>query len=494
MKNIKKIIMVLLVAVLSLCGLSNVSAAGNGSITVNNAVNGKTYEIYKIFDLTYSGTETKKVAYTIDSDWEAFFKGEGASYIVSENTGSLNPITVKAEGNTNETKYINITEDNVAEFTQKALAYAANLTENDGSQVAAGETVEFTNLDLGYYLVYPQGATDIKDGYASICSITSTLPNAEVNVKAKDPEITKDVNEHSFDVGEYAQFTIIGQVPNTTGFDKYDYIISDTWTAGLELDETKVNFTVTIDGTEVDVEPVYSENGFTLTFDMTDYQEKVGKEIKVTYQLKITEDAINSDTTQNSATLTYSNNPKDDESKTTTPPQIEKVYSSKIVVTKVDGTNNEVKLAGATFILKGAEGYYQAVMDREKLVEVKWVEKEANATPYTTDETGEITFEGLKNGKYELIETEAPAGYNKLPESVKVTVSGSYNKDEATGENILDEPIPVVTNTTVLNYTGTRLPSTGGVGTTLFIVVGSLLMIGSLLVLITNKRMSKESL
>jgi len=509
MKNIKKLFIVLLIAVLSICGLNTVSAAASkGSITINNTVEGKTYEIYKIFDLTYSGTsDSKKVAYTISSNWEVFFNGAGSSYIIDLekdedgkviNPNNLNPITI---GET--TKYINITESNIAEFSKAALVYATTLEGNDGSKVAESTTVEFTELELGYYLVYPQGATDVSEDeegnkYASLASITSTLPDATVNVKAKDPEITKDVNRHTFDVGEYAEFTIKGQVPDTTGFTKYDYIISDEWTKGLELDSANVNFTVTIDGTTVEVAPEYTANGFTLTFDMTKYQDKIGKEIVVTYKLKVTKDAINSITTENKATLTYSNNPKDLTKKTTTPPQIERVYSSKVVVEKVDGANNETKLAGATFVLKGKDDqgqdvYYKEVLEDGKLVKVEWVAKEEDATSYTTDETGVISFEGLENGEYELIETHAPEGYNKLPKPVKVTVSGSYEKD-AEDKNIEDKPIPVVTNTIVENFTGTSLPSTGGVGTTLFIVVGSLLMIGSLLVLITNKRMSKESL
>ena len=511
MKNIKKIIMALLVAVLSLCGLSNVSAAGNGSITVNNAVNGKTYEIYKIFDLTYSGTETKKVAYTIDSDWEDFFKGEGASYIVSENTGSLNPITVKAEGNTNETKYINITEDNVAEFTQKALAYAANLTGNDGSKVAAGETVEFTELDLGYYLVYPQGTTDIKDGendkdengkpYASICSITSTLPNAEVNVKAKAPEITKTVDDNNVEVGQELTFTLTGQVPDTTGYKSYTYTISDTMTEGLKINEDIANVLVKFGNETIAVTPTYENNGFTITFNMVKYQGYKGQTITVTYNAIVTEKAVTEDVTKNTAVLTYSNNPKNSESvETFTDEEI--VYSSQIEVTKVDAKDNTVALDGAKFVIKNSEGKYYAayniaedgtktimtnVSTTEGLVDVDWVDSEENATVLVTGTDGVVLFKGVENGQYSLVEVEAPLGYNKL--TGPVTVKVGYDKEET---NLLETNVSH--EETVENSTGTQLPSTGGVGTTMFIIIGSLLMIGSLLVLITNKRMSKESL
>ena len=69
------------------------------------------------------------------------------------------------------------------------------LTSNDGSKVATGETLTFDNLDLGYYLVYPKGATDVLEGYGSICSITSTLPQATVNIKATYPIIAKIVDD-----------------------------------------------------------------------------------------------------------------------------------------------------------------------------------------------------------------------------------------------------------------------------------------------------------
>lgn len=509
MKNIKKIIMVLLVAVLSLCGLNNVSAAGNGSITVNNAVSGKTYEIYKIFDLTYSGTETKKVAYTIDSDWEAFFNGEGSSYIVSENTGSLNPITVKAEGNTNETKYINITEDNVAEFTQKALAYAANLTGNDGSKVAeeGSTTVTFENLDLGYYLVYPQGATDIEGEdengkpYASICSITSTLPDAEVNVKAKAPEITKTVDDNNVEVGQELTFTLTGQVPDTTGYKSYTYTISDTMTEGLKINEDIANVLVKFGNETIAVTPTYENNGFTITFNMVNYQGYKGQTITVTYNAIVTEKAVTEDVTKNTAVLTYSNNPKNNESfETFTDEEI--VYSSQIEVTKVDAKDNTVTLDGAKFVIKNSEGKYYAayniaedgtktimtnVSTTEGLVDVEWVDSEDEATVLVTGTDGVVLFKGVENGQYSLVEVEAPEGYNKLTGPVTVKVGYNEEKTELLETSVSHEE-------TVENSTGTQLPSTGGVGTTMFIIIGSLLMIGSLLVLITNKRMSKESL
>lgn len=488
MKNIKRIILGLFTFVLSFSVIHTVFADNTGSIVINGTTKDKTYEIYKIFDLTYSGSN---VAYTIDSDWESFFNGTGSSYIVSENSGSLNPITIG-----NQTKYINVTEDNIEKFTQDALVYATTLNGNDGSEVATGETLTFSNLELGYYLIYPQGATDIINGYGSICSITSTTPTATVNIKAEYPIITKKVDDPNADVGQLVEFTITGLVPDTTGYSTYTYQIDDTMTAGLQLDSTVAEFTVKFGETVIEVDPVYGENSFRLTFDMVDYQEYVGEVITITYKVRVTEEAVNSDTTMNSATLTYSNNPKDKTTTTTTPIEIP-VYSSEINVIKVDAKNNEMKLAGASFILQNEEGlYYQAInaegtiitntTSTAAVVKVNWVATVEEATLLITNENGMVTFEGVENGTYYLIEQDAPDGYNKLDKPVTVKVG--YDSKEGTNLGT----VAVSHEEIVENNSGTKLPQTGGIGTTLFMITGSLLVLVSGVILITNKRMTKE--
>ena len=223
MKKFKKVFVAVLTFILSVCMIGSVSAetatTKKGSITISGTTKEKVYEVYRIFNLTYSGTGTDlKVAYTIDTKWKGFFDGAGAKYIVEDNTGKLNAITVKTETGY-ATKYINITETNVAEFATDALAYlGANNITKTADKTATGETTTIDNLDLGYYLVYPEGATEINtEKYASIASLTSTTPTANVNIKATYPTINKTIkdNQHTYEVGTYAEFTITGKVPDT---------------------------------------------------------------------------------------------------------------------------------------------------------------------------------------------------------------------------------------------------------------------------------------
>ena len=482
MKKLKKLLSAICVAVMVLAMSMTAFAAGNGEITVNGTTNGKTYDIYKIFDLTQGSGSA--VAYTVDPDWENFFfnGGAGASYLTTTSTPGLNTLTYNST-----TYYINITDGNVAEFAQKALAYASTKTP-DASRVADDSgSLKFENLDLGYYLVYPQGATDIQPAYGSICSLTSTVPTATVNVKATYPEIEKTIDEQDVQVGQIVTYTIKGQVPDTTGYTAYKYEVKDTMTSGLTFDSTTANFSVRFGGTDIGVAPTYANNGFTLTFDMTQYQQYKGQVITITYSAKVNKDAVVT-LTKNKATLTYSNDPGDGNSTETTPPEEVEVYTSKIVVDKYDANNPGQKLANASFILVKKDGGNETFYKYDAgTATVSWVANKNDATVKTTDSNGATEFIGLSDGEYYLRETAAPSGYNLLDHDVKVTITHTTTNVGGTVFNI-----GVSQKSEIPNNTGATLPGTGGIGTTIFYVLGGILLVGAVVVLITRRRMKNE--
>ena len=528
-------------------GISSAFAADpTGSITISPAVTDPqaattTYEAYKIFDMTTDGNVDQSgnytaVAYTINSAWAGFFAdgAPGASYLVATNTGDLNAIAVNGT-----TKYINITDSNVAAFAKAAYEYAMEtpVTATTSQSVNKGTTtVAFSNLALGYYMVYPVGASINIDSYTSLVSLTSTDPDATIAQKAKYPTLEKTASDISVEVGQTVTYTLSSTVPDTTGYSTYEMTFADTTSAGLTFDgvntiTVKIGDATLTAGTDYTVSTDTAD--FTVKINMltstttdgtTTYSSKYtyGNAITITYTATVNENAVSVVSTNNAA-LTYNNNPKDNTSTGTTPPVVVKVHSAKIVIEKVDGSSssdNRTKLPGAKFVLRvktlgtvtgdtheqdiavgnyykytsataasgteGEEGYVPASQASVSWVTVTDESASAlavneNITVVTTDENGEAKFEGLEDGTYELIEVVAPDGYNLLTGPVEVTVSGS-DTDTAT----------LSVSKTIENNSGTVLPSTGGIGTTIFYVVGSILVVAAGVLLITKKRMSRE--
>ncbi|MGM9549393.1 MAG: SpaH/EbpB family LPXTG-anchored major pilin [Faecousia sp.] len=513
-----------------------------GSLTINETVNGKTYELYKIFDLVYDYTGTEetpanlRVSYTIDTDWVSFFENAGAKYIVDANNAenSLSPILVDGT-----IRYINITEDNVEAFSIAAQNYLIgiikeNKTICDTSVTGTGSNKTVSNLPLGYYLVYVPGATEWAEGRNCLCSLTVTVPNGVVDIKAVYPNIEKESSTTiGADIGETVTFTITGKIPDTTGYDSYTYVITDTMSEGLTFNADSIRVAIKgagADGADLTLaeETHYTctknDNGFELTVKVRELQDYVGAELTVTYSAVVNEKAIQT-VSENTAYLTYSDRPNQEQSTSNTRDQPAKadVYSSNIVIDKVDAKEYEAaatdeakaaatRLEGAKFVLRKNVGTTEAPVyqyykyqapDTETGTDaqVQWINvaigdsttpaeaisqaaAEGTITAVTTDENGQATFQGLKDGTYELKEIAAPRGYNLLLDPAAVTVDGSA----ATAEDLT----PLTMTAVVGNAAGTALPSTGGIGTTIFYVVGFILVIGATVLLVTRKRMSAE--
>lgn len=465
-KKIKSLlgIMMALAMILSAgFGSSKVLAAGgNGEIKVTGTTQGKSYSIYKIFDLTQSG---KNVSYTIAKEWEDFFtNGAGKEYIADKNNeqGNLNPIVVSGA-----VKYINITDENIADFAKAALGELNKESiKKAQTEKALGDSVTFSGLELGYYLVHPEGATDKADGQNSIVSLTSTTPKAEVKVKATYPTVEKKVDKPTADIGQELTYTLTSKVPDTTGYSKYTFKMTDTLSKGLTFISKPEEVKVTIGSDPIEEHVTKKINGQKLevSFDMLQLQDKVGQTITITYKAKLNKDAVITDKgNPNEVTLEYSNDPKDHESTDTTKDN-EKVFTAKVIVNKVDGKDQKA-LEGAKFKLKNDQGKYYKVDESTK--EVTWVDKEEATeveTKIGTDGKATASFEGLAAGTYYLVETKAPEGYNLLTEEKVVEIK--VTKENETVTAIIDG------QATVENNSGVELPGVGGMGTTLFTILG----------------------
>ena len=457
---------------------------GTGSITVENPIEGQNYTAYKIFDVVYDEAK-ENYSYTIKDTSEWY------NTVSAYTTG----LTLNKVGDTTSNTYVVTTTDAFspaafADALKKALdadstAFHGKELTKSGSPAKASVTVD----ELGYYFVTSTNG--------ALCNLTTTNPHITIHDK-NDMPFEKTAQETSVEVGQIVHYTIKGKVPDHTWFDEYTYEITDKMSKGLTFDNTSVKVTVG------DAEVPSTDNKYTLaegsstdeyTFKLSiDVKQfKIGDEIVVKYNATVNENAV-AQISKNKAVLRYSNDPTDSTKTNTTPEQEVPVYTSKIAIVKVETGNENKKLPDAKFVLykkaptetdPNAIQYYKKWADTDTTKAVSWVGSITEATEVTTDKDGAASFEGLADGTYYLVETKAPAGYNQLDKPVKVEVHDGENNAPVTNKNQL------TVTATVKNQAGTLLPSTGGMGTTVFYVLGAVLVVGAGVLLVTKKRMSQ---
>ena len=477
MKRTKRIASVLLALVMALSLITTAFAAGEtGSITIDNAVVGQTYTIYQIMDLESYDAKAGAYAYKATTAWNDFI-----------NSGAIKGtyVNVDAQG------YVTWVKDaDVAAFAKLAQKYAADHNiANQGTKTADSTTVEFTNLDLGYYLV--------DSTLGTICSLDTTNPSVTIKEKNAAPTNVKEVEEDSTSKYGTANDADIGQTVNfkstiTAQAGAENYVFHDKMSAGLQY--TGVTG-ITLNGNIVD-----TANYVVKTTDITDgctfevvFTQafcdtlKANDKIVISYTAVVTKDAvIGGDGNLNQSQIEYGESGKT----TTTPLSETKTYTWKLDVLKYTMKDDqEVKLAGAKFTLsKNSDGSDPiSLVEVEKNVYRVATKDDANTiTEITTDATGAFTIQGLDSDTYYLTETAAPAGYNVLKSAIEVKVS---DKGEVT---YIYDGVTATGTVKVENKTGAELPSTGGIGTTIFYVVGGLLVVAAGVLLVTRKRMSKS--
>ena len=469
-KTFKKLFAALLAAALVLAMAVPAFAVTNatkGSITISKTVKDETYTIYRMFKLDSYNAESNTYSYTVESDWEGFFKtGAGGNYITLD--GQNHPTWTAADENDSTT---------VAAFAKAALAWAKQKgIQSAGTQEGNGSSITFSNLDLGYYLV--------DSSLGALCGLNTTNPDATIKEKNEKPEIKKEVqtsagdwsSENNAKIGDTVEYKV--EIKVADGAQKYT--VTDTMSKSLTFNNSSLKVTAN-DAVTTDYTLTPTTNGFTLELPESYVSTLTkGTTIIVTYNATLNKDAvIDGDGNANEVKLSYGNHQNTVPSKVTT-----KSYQFDLV--KVDGTTNKL-LDGAEFELADGETKLSFVKDTAGNYRVA-AAGEDGATTTITVKGGKVNIYGLAGKTYTLTETKAPDGYNKLVTSETVNLADG-SKTHATIVDSVYKDGGVV----VENHAGTVLPSTGGMGTTLFYVIGGGLMVAAVVLLVTKKRMEHKN-
>ena len=464
---------------------------GTGSITISNAAKGETYAIYKLFDATVSA-DGKSIAYTgtIPGGLETYFTADANGYISATDAAKNG--------------------ENMSDGLKAALKTWAKGTTATAAAESDGSALNFKELAYGYYVVTTtQGE--------QVISVDSTMPNVNIVDKnsstPKDLRKTADVDDVS--IGDTVTYTVRFKTSNYYGAgadakEIVSYTIVDTLPEFL----TSVNVTSIIVDNDGDDATTDDQANVTAQFadkkinikwyDNNQFLYNNGATVTITYTAKVTDKAvIDGAGNANKVTVTWTtkdgNQPDpgkfEDE---------ETIFTYAIALKKV---NNKGKaLPGAEFQFPF---YVKSAVDADgAYIYAGTTAGEGLTNQITTPDSGVIIVKGVKTGRYEIKEVTAPAGYNKLTDPVTVDAVKTSSTTTHTivyldeNGNVVDKAAKVTevkvdidtiaaTPVVVVNKAGTELPSTGGMGTTVFYVLGAVLVVGAGVLLVTKKRMSQ---
>lgn len=477
------------------------------TLTLNNTgATEHTFEVYQIFtgDLSVNAGGDKVLSNIV---W-----GDGVTTVGQS-----------ALGNAREKAETLLTEADARAFANQ-LAGSGYLTNATTKTVASGASDTVANLEPGYYLVRDQAATQSGESSAYTAYILEVVGDVTATPKIDIPSVQKSVQDINdtldntiadnawqdsadHDIGDVIPYQIVGTLPtNYADYTTYTYAFSDTMSSGLTY---QADARVFVDNGGVETEitsqavisPTTTMQGATLAVSMADLKSLTGvtidpsSRIIVRYSAILNNDAVHGGAgNPNTVTLTYSNDPNPGGTGTGVTPQDKvTVFTYRLVVDKVDEANDPLPNAGFTLYKKDSAGVWQTIKT------------------YAGGADTSFTFSGLDDGEYKLEESTVPTGYNKM-EDLIFTISAehdassanpqltSLNGATADGQIITlagtqQASVSLSTGTisaTIVNKTGAVLPTTGGIGTTIFYVVGGLFAVFAAVMLITKRRMKAE--
>lgn len=464
---------------------------GEGSITISNAAKGETYAIYKLFAATVNA-DGSSIAYTgeIPPSLNTYFTADKNGYI------SATPEAKDGD------KMSAALEAALKAWAEKATATAE--AQSDGS------TLNFKKLAYGYYVVTTtQGQ--------QVISVDSTTPNAKIVDKnsSTPTDLSKTASSEDVSIGDTVTYTVSFKTSNYYGAgadakEIVSYTIEDT------LPEFLSN--VTVASISVDNNVIHDQTGATPQFDNKkidikwyDEAEKKflydnGATVTLTYTAVVTDKAtIDGEGNTNNVTVTWTTKGSAEPDPNNKIDTKETIFTYAIALKKVN--NKGVALPGAVFEFPF---YVKSTADATDGAYIYAGTKAAEGltNKITTPDNGVIVVKGVKSGSYVIKEDTAPAGYNKLtdPVTVKAEKTGRTStqttvyldengnttdtQTEKTTEVKVDINTIAATAVVVVNKAGTELPSTGGMGTTVFYVLGAVLVLGAVVLLVTKKRMN----
>lgn len=522
MKRMKKIMALMLAAIMmmamSVTAFAAEGAAGTHTLTVNvktgegvpaQTLKDQTIYLYKLFDVTESGTTgAKNYAYTVNTAAgykDVLVAALNTATITTSSTDEDIANAVRNIGNS-DTKEV---QDFANAFTTQALTKNPKLdaTANSG-KLEDVTSYKFTGLDAGYYLVYVTGGKEIQSSLVTVDADTT-----QVNLKSETPSIEKKADKETVSIGQVVKYTVTASIPDTTGYAEYVYKIHDTLSTGLDFvknadgdaldNATEANVTiafkdtgVTAVGTTPTTAALSGEGNRIMALDLSawvrDNQANKGKAFTVTYYAKVNANAVV--TEKNSATLEYGNKPS--ETTKTTPSEAKTpTYPLDILKKKAGTGTGEValeKLAGAKFKLyKDSVDDTNVIKVSETAVKGSYVVDPTSATTEfesvgNIEEQGyNLRVNGLAAGTYYLVETQAPEGFNKLTDPIKVTITKDGDTNWTVKKNDTAEDDKIID---VENSSGSLLPSTGGRGAIAFAVIAAILVFGVAVSFIRDKR------
>lgn len=491
MKKLKLIFATLLSVLFAFTGGKAFADDSTYTLTLDGTTTGHTYEVYQIFagDVSSDGTTLSNITW-----------GSGVTSFTFN--GSSDAATI-AESLSSE-------DDDSATAQSFATTAAANLGTATATVSSTASTTTISGLAAGYYLVKDADNSQSGENSSYTRFILKVVGDATAELKSDVPSVVKKVQDTNdttgetsdwqdsadYDVNDSVPFQLTATLPsNLDDYTEYYLELSDTLSSGLTYNgDAKVY--LDNDGVRTDVTSSFTIADAGSSFKINNLKSLDGvtssTKVVVEYTATLNENAvIGSEGNPNTVKLIYSNNPNYTGSGETsptgeTPEDTVIVFTYKVVVNKVDQNGDTLEGAAFTLYKKDSSG--------------NWNEVETISAGDTTT----FTFSGLDDGDYKLSETTTPNGYNTI-DDVEFTVTADHDVESdspalnSLSGDVTTGSLEFTSSTTdgslttdVVNKKGSVLPSTGGMGTTILYVVGTILVLAAGILLVTKKRMDAK--